>query len=963
MKDDDDLDVDIERFNKLKKKSSSSLDVSSSADNNIISKQEKKELKEREKEREKKEKEEKKKLKSSSKKINTSSNGDSSSSSFSSAQLEISTPSGFKQTTTPPIPSALTKPSIFTLIQSPVSDYSSSNDDISNNNNNNNNNEQYIEPEPELEEPEHYYYSGKKEKLYYKVSPQLLQDVLKWEEKKTSYQKAIDGLLKKKTQMLDLLFNDYLEEMIPILDQHNFDAQFKNEIIGRERERLEASKLKLFGSGNASITALETQISQRKKEINMHNKITLIQSVVRGWLQKRRYQEMKKRIERRNKCVLEIIETERTYVNSLNIIMNQFLAPLQTIRKDLLSQSEISSIFSNCSSLQGIHQELLESLEKKWKNWDHHQSTIADSFQPLIPYLKLYIQYINNFNNAINTLNDCKKRDSKVNQFFFKDCKNNVQLKNKDFLDLQIQPVQRIPRYKLLLMELLKNTPTIHKDFDLITKALRAVQDVASSINESKRNAEGLEKMIQIQASLIQTNIELVQPYRRHLKDGIIMFEKRGVLKERVLFLFNDSLLLCKKRPNIMSGTLFDTSPRYSIATHLKLASCIVLPTEQPQHSLKYKDASGMVQNGSSDQTLKSISYGFAVLGREHLYFYTKNAIEQLEWIELIKGIVKEIDRNHSTLRKEEAEDAGDQMLVRESHSRLSTMIDGSMSGTVPNPNRLSTRIIERESRDQLQQQQQQGPIVIERTSRNSSSPPNNNTLLASSLTTQQVSSFSSSSSSLLANSIGNTSPPLQQQQSFGRTSNLSTTFSTISLLQQSSSSSPPLPSYQNKSIRELIDIIAQLNDLYQQLFSPLDSLQSVFSEYIKHIQSANMNQTLANISTILNKIVGLKRRSVELMREENLTKQLQDVIVQGKENIGAYNEWVKRAHPNPNDPASQQPRFLVINLMKWYNTLHGTWRMILDFDSSLSSSSNNMSPPNAFSSPLSSTISTSSLV
>lgn len=53
-----------------------------------------------------------------------------------------------------------------------------------------------------------------------------------------------------------------------------------------------------------------------------------------------------------------------------------------------------------------------------------------------------------------------------------------------------ILPIQRIPRYELLLKELLKYTATDHKDRENLESSLAKVKDVAERINEGKRNDE-----------------------------------------------------------------------------------------------------------------------------------------------------------------------------------------------------------------------------------------------------------------------------------------------------------------------------------------------------------------------------------------------------------------------------------------------------------------------------------------
>ncbi|KAN0019141.1 hypothetical protein ACTFIU_002343 [Dictyostelium citrinum] len=834
------------------------------------------------------------------------------------------------------------------------------------NNSNNNNNKDNLD---ELNE-----------KIYFKVSKELLEDVKKWENKKQEYSKSIDSLLLKKQEQLNQIFRDYLLEMRPILDKHfanndeMMDEKLKNEILENEEQRIQQVQQKLFGSKNASILTIESKIRLKRREIDMHNKITLIQSVVRGWLAKRRYKKLRSNIQRRQLCLQEIVETERKYVESLSLMIRLFLVPLQNQKKDLLSPTEIQSIFANSSVIYGVHKELLDTLELSLKfnngngiggingygnNNNNNNSnvnssdckSIAECFLSLSPFLKLYTQYINNFNNASSTLIECKKRDSKINQFFFKDNRDNAQLGKRDFLDLQIQPVQRIPRYKLLLSELLSCTPTDHRDYENVKKALSVIQELALNINESKRTAEGLEKIILIQSCLTKF-IELVKPHRRLIKDGPLLFERRGKLKERYLFLFNDSLLLCKKLNNILSTSdhnsissssnnsgigggnsgnnsvnsfssiisisNFNSDIRFLPISFMDMNNVIVLPTQDPEYQ-----------------------HGFAILGNEHLYFYSKNAIEQHEWLLILKEISKELDQNLNSLRKETSElDLKDSMLnplVKQHDSNRDSLL---LATSITNPKRQSKILSE-----QQQQQINSQPRVVERYSGSSS---NNNGNLSNSGGSNSPSSFSPqfnrSNGSIGSNGDSINNSPTQSQ--------IIQPPSPLSSVQTISSPPPFILPQQHQqqvqqpiadlTIRELLSIYSEINELQKEMINPSNQFEVLFNGQLGQInmirqQYPNVEMIYNKLTQILQRLSTLKNQSNALLSNQNTIQLLQNVIVQGKDHIGAYNEWIKRTYPmGPSDPSSTQPRFLTINFMKWYNNLHTVWGQILDLKQQL---------------------------
>ena len=64
-----------------------------------------------------------------------------------------------------------------------------------------------------------------------------------------------------------------------------------------------------------------------------------------------------------------------------------------------------------------------------------------------------------------------------------------------DISSLLIAPVQRCPRYALLLKELIKHTPEAHADYPSLLSAQVHIKHVCMTINEAKRAAEQNKKM------------------------------------------------------------------------------------------------------------------------------------------------------------------------------------------------------------------------------------------------------------------------------------------------------------------------------------------------------------------------------------------------------------------------------------------------------------------------------------
>ena len=113
---------------------------------------------------------------------------------------------------------------------------------------------------------------------------------------------------------------------------------------------------------------------------------------------------------------------------------------------------------------------------------------------------------------------------------------------------LMIKPVQRIPRYKMLLEELLKHMPdnkeTQTKRANL-EMALKAVSESAMHCNEHIAKAVKSAEAHALQERF-QGKVPVNLDRRLLLEERMYKKNRRGALQERVFVLFTDCLLYCK---------------------------------------------------------------------------------------------------------------------------------------------------------------------------------------------------------------------------------------------------------------------------------------------------------------------------------------------------------------------------------------------------------------------------------
>lgn len=106
---------------------------------------------------------------------------------------------------------------------------------------------------------------------------------------------------------------------------------------------------------------------------------------------------------------------------------------------------------------------------------------------------------------------------------------------------------QRVCRYPMLLLELIKNTPPSTDDYSLIVEAWQSVRDVVAEINAETEVASDFGALLDVQQVLQLSpslGINLLQTHRRFVTRGVFKVSKSS----NYAFLFNDCLILAKTR-------------------------------------------------------------------------------------------------------------------------------------------------------------------------------------------------------------------------------------------------------------------------------------------------------------------------------------------------------------------------------------------------------------------------------
>ncbi|XP_004553936.3 FYVE, RhoGEF and PH domain-containing protein 4 [Maylandia zebra] len=318
----------------------------------------------------------------------------------------------------------------------------------------------------------------------------------------------------------------------------------------------------------------------------------------------------------------ELLQTEKAYVTRLHLLDQVFCSRLtEEAGRGSFPPEVIRNIFANISSIYSFHSQfLLPDLENCITHWCKSPG-LGKVLLQHAPFLRMYADYVRNFDHAVELVRTWTERSSAFRNII-QDIQSQGICGKLTLQHHMLEPIQRVPRYEMLLKDYLKKLPEDDPDYEITQKSLQTISMAATHSNSAIQKAEGLKRLLEIYEMVGEE--EVVNPTNEFLREGRLLklAARNTSAMERHLFLFNNFLLCC--------------SPKFSLVGQRFTVRCRI----------------GMDGMQVQQTTNEDHPYTFQISGRERiLELQASSKQDRDEWIKVIREAIDVFQKKNDTFR------------------------------------------------------------------------------------------------------------------------------------------------------------------------------------------------------------------------------------------------------------------------------------------------------------------------
>eukprot|EP01084_Bolivina_argentea_P122331 216774_1 len=273
---------------------------------------------------------------------------------------------------------------------------------------------------------------------------------------------------------------------------------------------------------------------------------------------------------RRKAAVEELLSTEKTYVHLMSKLVSNFVDKLRT-NTAILSAEDYKILFpSDIHAILGLNKTFLKDLTNiiESENFNNDNTKIGDIIYSFCPHFKMYQNYLNNYSGAATKLSQLRSKSSSSFSQYCDKQREESYFNNLPLESLIILPIQRMPRYKMLLEEIIKHTDISHPDLKQLKNALQKISDVNDVINSRMKEFDSRIKVQNIENRFNGKITTLVTPSRRYIREGMLCKIETKDDQDFLFILFSDCILYASQSmigDKLIFGNLLNFNIKFKV--------------------------------------------------------------------------------------------------------------------------------------------------------------------------------------------------------------------------------------------------------------------------------------------------------------------------------------------------------------------------------------------------------------
>ncbi|UZJ53026.1 hypothetical protein CBS101457_002346 [Exobasidium rhododendri] len=252
-------------------------------------------------------------------------------------------------------------------------------------------------------------------------------------------------------------------------------------------------------------------------------------------------EELEKPSDDRAWIVRELLDTERKYVQDLEVMQNYARALAQM---DILPPDTIHNLFGNLNTLVDVQRRFLICVEENVRrpaddqHFGHVFQTMESDFAVYEPFCANYAQALDIINAEAHNIMRLRGQPAAEG------CYLDPSYELPTFL---IKPVQRICKYPLLLEQLLKKTAKDAPFYQELVDGLQVIRRITDKVNETRRLQENIQVVRDLESRVGEWKGHSIQTFGPLLLSDVFMVSKSDTEREYHVYLFEKIILCCKE--------------------------------------------------------------------------------------------------------------------------------------------------------------------------------------------------------------------------------------------------------------------------------------------------------------------------------------------------------------------------------------------------------------------------------